>query len=233
MKINYPLLEATFIDRPNRFITRVKLNGIIINSHLPDPGRLTELLVPGAKLLLKKEQGKNRKTSFSTQAVYHNGILISLNTLLPNKYVEYLLINNKLDFLKNWTILKKEVVYNNHRFDFKLQNQTNKLILEIKSVSLVENSIAKFPDSITLRGKKHVEMLGKLSENGEKTMVLFVIQRSDAKQFEPHWNIDPKFSNSLYESWNKGMEVKVINMKMTKNKIYYKGEIPFNLNKTL
>ena len=77
MKLDYKFIESEFIDRPNRFLTRVKLNGKIINSHLPDPGRLKELLIPGAQLLIKKENGINRKTQFSTQAVYQKKTLIS------------------------------------------------------------------------------------------------------------------------------------------------------------
>ena len=69
MNINHNLIEAEFIDRPNRFLTRVKINGEIVNSHLPDPGRLRELLIPGARLLIRPENGTNRKTRFSTQAV--------------------------------------------------------------------------------------------------------------------------------------------------------------------
>jgi len=90
MKINHPFLEARFIDRPNRFLTRVEYNGTIVESHLPDPGRLKELLKPGARILIKKEIGAHRKTRFSTQAVYNGNILISLNTLLPNQFTEYL-----------------------------------------------------------------------------------------------------------------------------------------------
>jgi sugar fermentation stimulation protein A len=69
MKLNYKLKEGFFIKRPNRFLTLVKLGDKIVESHLPDPGRLKELLIPGAKVLLKDENGKHRKTKFSTQAV--------------------------------------------------------------------------------------------------------------------------------------------------------------------
>ena len=89
MKINYKFLEGSFIDRPNRFLTRIKYNGTIVESHLPDPGRLKELLKPGVRILLKKESGEHRKTKFSTQAVYDGNTLISLNTLLPNKFTNY------------------------------------------------------------------------------------------------------------------------------------------------
>ena len=96
MTIGHKFIEAEFIERPNRFLTRVRLNGEIIDSHLPDPGRLKELLIPGVRLLLTKENGRNRKTQFTTQAVYAGKTLISLNTLVPNRFVSYFLKNHSL-----------------------------------------------------------------------------------------------------------------------------------------
>ena len=230
MKINYPLLEARFVDRPNRFLTRVEYNGAIVKSHLPDPGRLKELLRSGARILIKKETGKHRKTRFSTQAVYDGNILISLNTLLPNQFTAHLLNEEKIDFLNNWKIYKKEVPYGKHRFDFHLKRGNKSLFLEVKSVTLVENTIAKFPDAITNRGRKHIELLGKMAEEGLTTMVLFVVQRHDAKLFQPQWERDSKFGFALYDAWQKGLSVRVIHMKMTPYNIQYLGEIPFELN---
>jgi len=229
MKINFTFLEARFIDRPNRFLTRVEYNGTIIESHLPDPGRLKELLKPGVRILLKKETGENRKTKFSTQAVYANNILISLNTLLPNQFTAHLLINRKIDFLKEWKIYKQEVIYGKHRFDFQLKKGSNYMYLEVKSVTLVEKKIAKFPDAITERGKRHVEHLGEMAKQGLHTMVLFVVQRHDATLFQPQWGRDPKFGMALFEAWKKGLIVRVIHMKMTLNEIHYLGELPSKL----
>ena len=113
MKLNYRLLEARFIDRPNRFLSRVELDGKIVESHLPDPGRLKELLKFGVKILVKKEDGNNRRTQYSTQAVYDGKTLVSLNTLLPNKFTAYLLKEKKIDFLIDWNLIKKEVVLGN------------------------------------------------------------------------------------------------------------------------
>ena len=103
------------------------------------------------------------------------------------------------------------------------------MYLEVKSVTLVENKIAKFPDAITERGKRHVEHLGDIAEKGLRTMVLFVVQRHDAILFQPQWERDPKFGSALFEAWQKGLDVRVIHMKMTHNKIYYLGELPFKL----
>ena len=224
------LLKREFIERPNRFLTRVRLNGNIVDSHLPDPGRLNELLIPGARLLLKQETGINRKTKFSTQAVYSGKILISLNTLVPNQFVSYLLNNYDLPFLRGWKFQKQEVPYGNSRFDFQLKKNDSVMVLEIKSVTLVENGIAKFPDAITERGRRHVQHLAELYKEGLEVMILFVIQRSDAKYFQPQWERDPKFGHALFKAWKEGLQVKVIKMEMTTDSLYYLGEIPYQLN---
>ena len=229
MKLNYSFLEARFIDRPNRFLTRVEYEGHIVDSHLPDPGRLKELLKPGVRILIKKESGIHRKTKFSTQAVYYGKTLISLNTLLPNQFIAHLLHQKRIDFLKKWEIYQKEVPYGRHRFDFQLKRGSEYMYLEIKSVTLVENEIAQFPDAVTERGKRHVEHLGRMAEEGICTMVLFVVQRNDAKLFKPKWERDMKFGFALYEAWQKGLNVRVIHMKMTPNNIHYLGELPYKL----
>jgi len=230
LNVNKKKFVGIFIKRPNRFITIVKINGKIVSSHLPDPGRLEELLIPGVKLLLTKEHNPNRKTQFTTQAVYKNKILISLNTLMPNKLIHYLINNNSLDFLKGWKLIKKEVLFGNNRFDFLLEKQSKKMILEVKSVTLVENEIAKFPDAITTRGRKHVKHLKQLINLGYQALVIFVVQRSDATLFKPEWEKDPKFCSSLFNAWKSGVKIKVIKFHITKNKFILNGQIPFELN---
>jgi sugar fermentation stimulation protein A len=230
MKIDFNFIEATFIDRPNRFLTRARLKGKIVESHLPDPGRLRELLIPGSKLLLKAESGDHRKTKYSTQAVYSDNVLISINTWLPNRFVEYLIHTKKLAYLKNHTLVRREVTVDNSRFDFHLRNKGDNLFLEVKSVTLVEEGIAKFPDAVTERGRRHVTHLGEMAEKGLKTMVLFVVQRPDADSFQPQWERDPKFGFALFEAVKKGLEVKVIKMGIEQYECKYLGEIPFYIN---
>ena len=88
MNIKGPLVLGTFIERPNRFITLVKVNQKIVRSHLPDPGRLKELLIPGVEVLLRPASNQlKRKTKFSTIMVRFEGRLISLVSALPNKFV--------------------------------------------------------------------------------------------------------------------------------------------------
>ena len=229
MPLKWKLLEAEFIDRPNRFLTRVKYNGEVVKSHLPDPGRLKELLIPGVTLLIKKEGNPNRKTKFSTQGVYLRGQLISLNSWLPNEFVEFLLKNKSIHFLESWDFIRREVPFGKNRFDFLLMRDEKPLYLEVKSVTLVENGVAKFPDAVTARGKRHVEHLAEMTKDGMECMVLFVVQRPDAKIFQPQWERDPQFSEALLKAYNDGVKVKVIQAEMQKTKMVYFGELPFTL----
>jgi len=223
------LLEAEFVDRPNRFLTRVKYNNRVVESHLPDPGRLKELLIPGASLLIKKEGNPNRKTKFSTQAVYLDSQLISLNSWLPNKFVEFLLKRKSIEFLEDWNFIRREIPFGKHRFDFLLERDKKPLYIEVKSVTLVENGIAKFPDAVTERGKRHVESLTKMTKDGINCMVLFVVQRPDAKFFKPQWERDPKFAKALLKAYDNGVNIKVIQSEIKKDKIVYRGELPFQI----
>ena len=170
------------------------------------------------------------KHGFPPSAVYKRDTLISLNTLFPNRFVSYLLKNRSLEFLKEWELQKQEVNYGNSRFDFQLIKDGKVMILEVKSVTLVEKGIAKFPDAVTKRGRKHIQHLSELSTEGLEVMVLFVVQRSDAECFQPKWERDPKFSNALFDAWQTGLQVRVIKLEMTTHAIYYLGEIPYQLN---
>ena len=180
MKIAGPLIDAIFIERPNRFITIVKIGDEFHKSHLPDPGRLKELLIPGAELLVRPAPiNSHRKTAYTTVMVNHNGQLISLVSSLPNQFVKEALDDETLPIFEGFTLIKPEVSIGNHRFDFLLKDPSGMdYFLEVKSVTFVENGVAQFPDAITQRGAKHALGLKKLVESGKKAGILFVDRKS-------------------------------------------------------
>jgi len=231
MKIEGQLQKAKFIDRPNRFITLVDIGGIIHSSHLPDPGRLKELLIPGADLFVQAApKGSNRKTKFTTVMVKHQGKLISLQSTLPNQFVKEGILNNQIPLLCDYTMIRPEVTIGHHRFDFLLKDSTgSEFILEVKSVTYVNNGIAQFPDAVTLRGMKHAKALKKLVEEGKHAGILFVCQRSDAKVFQPMWERDPKLAQAVLDAKNSGVKVWCITLNISKTEVTYNAEIPVNL----
>tara|TARA_Y100000590_G_scaffold128088_1_gene146451 strand:- start:2432 stop:3142 length:711 start_codon:yes stop_codon:yes gene_type:complete len=231
MHIKGPLIPAKFVDRPNRFITVININGIEYHSHLADPGRLKELLLPGANLLVRPApENSKRKTKFSTIMINHNGQLISLVSSLPNQFVKEEILRKKLPMLKNYVLIRPEVNVENHRFDFLLQDIYGKnFFLEVKSVTFVDNWVAQFPDAITNRGTKHAFALKNLVENGEKAGILFVCQRPDANSFRTMWERDPKFAKSVLEANRSGVKVWCITLHVSETEMTFDQEIPVDL----
>ena len=234
MKIEGPLIPATFVERPNRFITLVSIDGHIHRSHLPDPGRLKELLVSGADLLVRQApKDSNRKTGYTTVMVNHDGQLISLVSSLPNQFVGLALKNNELPMLNGYTLVRPEIPVGRHRFDFLLKSPIGSdFYLEVKSVTFVKNGVAQFPDSVTKRGKNHAKALKKLVQNGFDAGILFVCQRPDASLFRPMWERDPKLAEAVLDARNAGVNVWCITLNVSNTEITFNQEIPVNLEIT-
>ena len=232
MKFKEQLIKAKFVSRPNRFIIVIEVNGEQHRSHLADPGRLKELLFPGVELLVIKIKNiQKRKTKYSTIMVRFKGQLISLVSTLPNQFVKDELIKQRLPFFQKFNIIRPEVAIGKHRFDFLLKDEEGKdFVLEVKSVTLVKNKIAMFPDAVTLRGKNHVQALKELVKQNQRTGVLFVCQRPDATSFQPMWQRDDKFCYALHEAHKFGVKMWCITLSISENGIKYNKEIPIYLD---
>ena len=230
MKIEGPLINAVFIERPNRFITIIEIGGEKHKSHLPDPGRLKELLIPGVSLLVRPApENKERSTAFTTIMVNLKGQWISLVSTLPNQFVKYSFQKNRIPIFQKYKLVRPEVTIRNHRFDFLLSNKSGKnFFLEVKSVTFVQDGIAKFPDAVTTRGMNHAKTLTDLVREGEFAGILFVCQRPDATLFEPMWDIDPMFSNVLFNAYKMGVKVWCITLNVSQTEISFDKEIPVN-----
>ncbi|NQV30888.1 MAG: DNA/RNA nuclease SfsA [Candidatus Marinimicrobia bacterium] len=207
MDLNPGLIEAEFVARPNRFLSQVKIDGNIVDSHVPDPGRLKELLFPGARVLVESKTGKHRKTKFATVMVYSGEELISINSQLPNRFVRFCLDQKLIPELSDWQVKKQEFTLGKSRFDFLLENEGLEKLLEVKSATLVEDGVARWPDAVTARGTKHVRHLADSITAKRSAAVLYIVQRSDAVAFEPHWIRDPEFANALKTAVEQGVEL--------------------------
>lgn len=229
------LVEATFLERPNRFTVRCRLKATnqVVEAHLADPGRLKELLLPKARLYLRYINKPHRKTKWSVVLVEEpdHFTLVSLQSTLVNQLTELALQRDGLGELRAWQLVRAEYSYGGSRWDFLLQNsQGEKLLLEVKSCSLVHEGIAMFPDAVTARGKKHVEELTKFQGEGEfTTAILFVVQRSDARVFRPADHIDPAFGKALREAHHQGVQILVRATQVSLDGINWGRALPVEL----
>jgi sugar fermentation stimulation protein A len=199
MRVPGPLRLARFISRPNRFLTVVDLEGEPVEAHLPDPGRLKELLLPGARVWVRSASAPHRKTRYTLALVEApSGELVSVVTTLPNEMVGEALRAGWIAELADWRIEAREHTWGRSRFDFLLvRGEEKRMLLEVKSVTLVEDRRALFPDAVTARGARHVRELAEAMGLGFEATVLFVVQRRDATSVTAARAIDPSFANAL------------------------------------
>ncbi len=192
-------LTAKFLSRINRFVIKCHLAGVgEVEAYMANPGRLGELLLPGAPLLIETVSDDSaRKLRYTASAVFTGESFIGLNTHQGNAVARYLLKNKLIPTLENANIEKEEISIGRNRFDFLLSENRQKFLMEVKSVSLSANKIAMFPDAITERGTRHLNELAKSKESIIKPVVLFISQGLGNNLFMPDYHTDLVFSRTL------------------------------------
>ena len=199
-------LEGIFRSRPNRFLGLVETDEGTLQCHVPNPGRMFELLYPGSQVMLSRAVNPLRKTSFDLVAVDCEGEVVSVDSRLPNRLVHSALVMGWLPQFDGYTSILKEYHFGESRIDFLLQNGKD-CLLEVKSCTLIEGKRALFPDAPTVRGRRHLSELVRARMEGNRSAVVFVIQRSGAGRFSPNWGTDPEFSRTLQRARELGVEV--------------------------
>ncbi len=193
------VLKATYVDRPNRFLVRCKLPGTgVVNAHMPNPGRMWELLLPGVALYLTQARAE-RKTPYTVVAVERDGEPIFLHTHLTNAVARDLIQRKLVPGLKRSKVVRGEVTAGKSRFDLLLEQGGQPLYVEVKSCTLFGNRVAMFPDAITARGRKHLLHLADMSDAGVRTAVLFLVQTQRVDWFMPDYHTDVEFSQAMLD----------------------------------
>ena len=215
MKLCERMVDGIFLERPNRYLAHVEIEGQQVFAHLPDPGRLPGLMIPQRRVRLIHNPGAKRKTDYTLALVRHGRIWVSVFPVFANRLVGDALANRTLPGFSGYTSFSSEVKVGHSRFDFQLNYSGGPMFVEVKSVSLVEQAVGKFPDAPTERGRRHVEELIELKRKGNRTAVVFVSQRSDTRTITSNDAIDPEFGERLREAKQAGVELYGFNCKVT------------------
>lgn len=213
------IVKGTFIDRPNRFIANVLIDGKVEKVHVKNTGRCKEILTKGTTVYLEKSNNPNRKTKYSLISAYKGRMLINIDSQVPNEVVYSSISSNKIPELTDVDLLKKEVKYNNSRFDLYYEKKGQKGFIEVKGVTLEIDGISMFPDAPTERGTKHILEMLKAKKGGYDNFIFFLIQMPDIKYFRPNEEMDPKFSEALIKAKEGGVNILAYNCKVTKDQI--------------
>ena len=194
MKYKNPIISGVFLRRINRFVAEVEIDGKMELVHVRNTGRCKEIFLPKAKIYSEESNGEKRKTKYSLVSVYKEDRLINVDSQIVNYVFEEAVLNNKIDFLVDLDIFKREQSYKNSRFDFYYEKGLKKGFIELKGVTLEKENDTMFPDAPTLRGYKHITELIQGLEEGFENYIVFLIQMEGTGSFSTNHETDSAFS---------------------------------------
>ena len=252
MKYNQ-VVPGIFLQRPNRFIAHILINGKEEICHVKNTGRCRELLIPGCTVYCAVSDNPQRKTKYDLIAVEksienqivfanagipsqhvkstpeaHSTLLVNMDSQAPNAAVKEWLRSGASPFGKI-DFLKPEYKYGNSRFDFYLECNSRKIFLEVKGVTLEDNGVVLFPDAPTERGVKHVRELIRCHKEGFETYVLFVVQMERAQYFTPNRKMHPQFADALCDARDAGVQLLAYTCKVTPDVMNIDKELKVSL----
>lgn len=217
---------GTFLNRNNRFIAEVSVNGAIEAVHVPNTGRLPQLLKKGVKVQLRKSDEPHRKTRYSLIAVQKKGSWVNIDSQLPNKLVYEAIEKGIITQFQGYDHLQKEVSFGKSRFDIYYETTDVKGFIEVKGVTYAEEGIGMFPDVPTTRGTKHIYTLMDALKEGYEGTLLFLIMREECGAFQPHREMDPDFAEALKKASKKGVQILAYKVSYDETIPVVKEEVP-------
>lgn len=216
------LVEGVFLSRENRFLGVAEVDGTKKRIHIHDPGRLGELLTPGAKILLLPKKGP--KTDFHLIAVYRQGYgWVFTHSGYHSKIVEKLLEESRLPEFRGLRGYATEVKVGGHRIDFALVYPHSISLLEVKGCTLFMDKIAFFPDAPTERGRKHLEILSQYPNS----ILMFLVMSNRVRYFTPAVERDRAFSEVFAKAVRKGVHVVPLTFSFDGRELKVHERIPY------
>lgn len=230
MKFAQPLIPGRLLRRYKRFLADIELaSGEQITALTPNTGSMKGVCVPGARVMVSYHDSPTRKLKYTWEMIHLEGDWIGVNTHLTNKIAGEALQAGLIPAFRKYKSIRSEVkIAADTRIDFVLEADPRCLI-EVKNVTLVENRVARFPDSVTERGTKHLNHLIYAVESGEAAAMLYVCQHHAGVQFEPADDIDPVYGDTLRQAYLAGVKIEAWVAKVTPAEITLSHSIPVSL----
>lgn len=194
------IIKGIFISRPNRFVIWMEIDGKAVKAHMPNPGRMRELLFPGTVLYAVPHARAGSATAVRVIGCERDGEVVPLDTTHANDVAEWLVNQGKIPGWENCHVVRREVTMGDSRFDLLLSDGSGEFPVEVKSCTLFGKKGAMFPDAVTARGRKHILHLGDIGKAGGRAGLLILVQWDRAEWFLPDYHTDPDFGAAFCEA---------------------------------
>ncbi len=196
------ICKGRFVRRLNRFAAEVEIDGQLQTVHVKNTGRLRELLQEGATVFLTRADNPRRVTAYDLVAVEKVGLgIVNIDSQAPNAAMREWLSGQGYD------MVRPEYTFGSSRFDFYMEKDGKRYLLEVKGCTLERQGIGFFPDAPTQRGVKHLKELPAAAALGYRCAIAFVIQMPVVKRVLPNADTHPEFAEALAKARTAGVEV--------------------------
>jgi sugar fermentation stimulation protein A len=222
------------VKRYKRFLADVETSdGKLITVHCPNPGSMLGCAIPGSAVRCSTSDNAKRKLPNTLEMIRVGRAWVGLNTLRANQLAARALAAGAIRSLAGYREIRNEVADGHgSRLDFRLDahaKDPRPAWVEVKSVTLADGATARFPDSVTTRGRRHMETLARLADEGARAALLFIVQRADCVQVEPADDIDPAYGAALRHAVARGVEVFAVRARVTARSIRLEDRLPVRL----
>jgi sugar fermentation stimulation protein A len=227
-------LRGRLVRRYRRFFADVATeDGETLTVHCPNPGSMLGCATPGAAVRCSTSDNPRRKLRHTLEMIRAGRAWIGLHTGRANAVAARALEAGIVPELEGYGEIRREVrVGEGTRLDFALarwRGDRRAVYVEVKSVTLAEGSLALFPDSVTERGRRHVETLARLRRRGSRAVLLFLVQRADCDRVAPADAIDPAYAAALRAAARAGVEIFALGARVTARAITVERRLPVAL----
>ncbi|MEC9475968.1 MAG: DNA/RNA nuclease SfsA [Planctomycetota bacterium] len=215
----FTLVEGRLLRRYKRFLADCEIpDHGLITAHCPNPGSMKTLIDGEPVAWLRHVDDRNRKLPWTLTLIeVRRGRKALVDTSLPNQIVADGILAGKVSSVAGFEHLRREVrIGQGTRLDIVLGDQerpdesTGEVFIEVKNVTMLSSKDLKradFPDSVTERGRKHLEVLTKLADRGKRAVLFLLLGRTDCSKVGFADDIDPAYCDALEKAVEAGVEI--------------------------
>jgi len=232
-----PLIQGRILRRYKRFLADIKLeDGRVVVAHCPNTGTMATCWEPGAPAQISHSDNPRRKLEWTLERIDMGHGWVGVNTHRTNAVVEEGVRQGRIPALEGYASLRREATYDlpgqpRSRIDLLLSDDSwGEAVVEVKNATLLDGDCIRFPDAVTVRGRKHLDALAEIRNAGRRAVMLFAVNRPEGRMFAPAWSLDPGYSSRLVEVAAEGVEVLAVRIAHTDDAMFVNGAVEIDLD---
>ncbi|MEM4298635.1 MAG: DNA/RNA nuclease SfsA [Nitrososphaerota archaeon] len=217
------LQPVRVVKRLSRVSILGEMGGRRLKLHLTNTGRLHEIVYEGSTVLAQLRSGM--KTDGVVMAAPVGGGAALIDTRLQSTCFERACEAGMISWLTPYRIIGREYPVGGSRIDYFIGSPIGERgVVELKSaVFMGPSGAAMYPDTVSIRGRRHVTLLMELPKSLRR-IIVFVAAHPGARFFRPCVEADPILGRLLKDAVRVGVEVRAVKMAIRDSVVFLEDD---------